>query len=313
MLRSIGRSLRVAIWGLASLAGCSSAPPAPPRVATPPSRPATGATPTKVTPFIPPEISGFHRKEAPATYGPETLYEYINGAADGFLAFDFEELTAVAYVHPSKAEVSVEVYRHRTAERAYGAYAMERPAGSLALPVGIEGYGGRDYLQFVLGPYYVKLALVDSKDFALLRAVADGVAGVLPGPRDPPPVLKCFPLAGRLVRAEKFAARDFLGRGFLHDAVAVPYELAGSKFRLFAVRGRDATDAREMVTRYLRVSGDRGSTSGVTGSTTVNDPVNGSVLLHWKDRWVWGAVDNPPPSSAPLLEQLGTRLAREQP
>ena len=102
-------------------------------------------------------------------------------------------------------------------------------------------------------------------------------------------------------------------RGFLHDAVAVPYELGGAKFRLFAVRGRDAADARDMITRFMRLAGQNGTTPAAAGSATLSDPLNGRVSLGWQGRWVWGAVDHPPPASAPLLERLGARLAREQP
>jgi hypothetical protein len=187
---------------------------------------------------------------------------------------------------------------------------MERPTSSRPLPIGIEGHGARDYLEFVVGSYYVKVLLANGKDPALLRAVADGVAAVLPGTHAPPPVLACFPAAGRVPRAEKLAAREFLGRSFLHDAVAVPYEIGAAKFRLFALRGRDEADARDMVTRFARVGGAPGATPGAAGRATLSDPVNGRVILHWKGRWVWGAVDNPPPQSAPLLDQLGARLAQ---
>jgi hypothetical protein len=313
MRRTVRRSVTVALWAGAVAVGCSSAPTPPPRAAAaapPPSaasRPAVAAAPARL---VPPEAPGFRLKEAPGTYGPDNLYEFINGAADSFLAFDFQELTALTYVHTSKAEVSVEVYRHRDAERAFGVYAMERSASSTALPLGIEGHGGRDHLLFVVGPYYLKLALAGSADFALLRAVAEVFAAALPGTREPPPVLTCFPPGGRVLRGEKLAARDFLGRGFLHDAVAVPYEMGSTKFRLFVIRGRDEADARDMVARYEAVSTRRHARPAGVGGAVVQDPVNGTVVLWQRGRWVWGAVDNPPPAATPLLGIIGACLTR---
>jgi hypothetical protein len=324
-------ALVLPIWALVA-AGCAAAPapapagpastaapapapgpaaPAPAGAAAP--APAAAPRPTPAAKLVPPAIPGFRLKEAPSSYGPDTLYELINGAADSFLAFDFEELTALTYVHPSKAEVAVEVYRHRDPERAFGVYAMERSASSTPLPIGVEGHGGRDYLLFVVGSTYVKLALARSQDPALLRAVADRLAAALPGTKAPPAVLTCFPAAGRVVRGEKLAARDFLGRSFLHDAVAVPYDLGGRKFRLFAIRGRDAADVRDMIARYEAVSGNRAARPGPAGSTTVNDPVNGRVRLGWAGRWIWGVVDSVHPATTPLLDHLGAALLREQP
>jgi len=159
----------------------------------------------------------------------------------------------------------------------------------------------------------VKLALAKSQDFKVLAAVAEGLEKALPGTHDLPPVLACFPGAGRVLRGEKLAARDFLGRAFLHDAIAVPYDVGGAKVRLFALRGRDPADARDMIARYEAVAGRRDVRPGTAGATTVKDPVNGAVVLHWNGRWVWGAVDGPPPAAAPLLRQLGTCLVTRQP
>jgi hypothetical protein len=271
-----------------------------------------------------PKIGGWRLSDGPTTYSPETLFEYIDGGAESFLQFDFQELASATYVSDevhhgenrkslgtSPATISVDIYRHRDAMRAFGMYTQERPAGTTPLPIGIEGYAGQDYLEFVVGSYYVKLVQSGAQDPAALRRFAEKLAAGLPGTRAAPAVLKCFPERGKRVRAEKLTARDFLGHPFLHDAVAVPYQIGGANFRLFVVEGKDAADLRAMVTRYRAVgkSPDSAGEVGPAGSATVKDPLNGEVVLLWKGRWLWGAVDQACAERKALIDELGRSLS----
>lgn len=251
-----------------------------------------------------PKIDGFTLDGKPAKYGPDNLYEYINGAADAFLAYDFEELGAGTYKAADKSEVSVDVYRHRDALRAFGMYTQERPNGSQPLPVGVEGYEGEQHFEFVAGAYYVKLAGKTS----LLRGIAEKIAPLLPGTREAPALFKAFPAGGKLLRAEKLATRDFLGHAFLHDGFTVPYEVEGAKFRLFVIEGRDTADAAEMLRKYLAFAKAAPKGLAAEGATTLDDALNGKVDLAWRGRWIWGAVDAPSKARKGLVEQLGKAL-----
>ena len=289
------------------------------------------AAPTAASLF--PKIEGWKISDGPTTYTPETLFEYIDGGAESFLQFDFQDLASASYAQDGvrrgekrkssrasqssdstgagKPEVTVDIYHHRDAVRAFGMYTEERPAGTTLLPIGVEGYAGPDYLEFVVGSYYVKLVQSGGKQPSVLRWFADKLAAGLPGTREAPAVLKCFPDRGKRLRAEKLAARDFLGQSFLHDAVAVPYQVEGATFRLFVVQGKDSAEVRAMVKRYRAVgkSDAGGDSVGPQGAATVKDPLNGEVVLQWKGRWLWGAVDQPCAARQALVEELGRNLS----
>jgi hypothetical protein len=289
------------------------------------------AAPTAASLF--PKIEGWKISDGPTTYTPETLFEYIDGGAESFLQFDFQDLASASYAQDGvrrgekrkssrasqssdstgagKPEVTVDIYHHRDAVRAFGMYTEERPAGTTLLPIGVEGYAGPDYLEFVVGSYYVKLVQSGGKQPSVLRWFADKLAAGLPGTREAPAVLKCFPDRGKRLRAEKLAARDFLGQSFLHDAVAVPYQVEGATFRLFVVQGKDSAEVRAMVKRYRAVgkSDAGGDSVGPQGAATVKDPLNGEVVLQWKGRWLWGAVDQPCAARQALVEELGRSLS----
>jgi hypothetical protein len=280
--------------------------------ATPDGGIASGCSCASRRDFSPPAFDGFSVSDGPTTYTPDNLFEYIDGGADAFVSFDFQELVSVTYRSERKVEVTVDVYRHRDAVRAYGMYALERPAGTTPIPVGIEGYVGPDHLELVVGAYYVKLALTGSKDPSVLRAFAQKVVAGLAGTREPPAILKLFFDKGRVPRAEKLAARGFLGHAFLHDAVAVPYDVDGKRLRLFVVEGKDDTDVRDMVARYRTAAGAPKAAVENAGSATLKDPLNGEVLIAWKGSRLWGAVDQPSSVTKPLVDALGQRAADAQ-
>jgi hypothetical protein len=261
-----------------------------------------------------PQVEGWKFSAAPTQYTPDNLFEYVDGGADAFLQFDFEELLTASYVNAQKVEVTVDLYRHRNAARAFGMYTQERPAGSTPVPVGIEGIAGPDHLEFVVGSVYAKLAQAGGKDTSFLRTFAEKIAARISGTRESPAVLKCFPDKGKRPRAEKLIARDFLGHAFLHDAAAVPYQNGGPQFRLFVIEGKDESDVRTMVQRYSALAKSATGPIGKTGGATLKDPLNGEVLLRWDGRWLWGAVDQPAPQGKTLetlpalLDELGRNL-----
>jgi hypothetical protein len=261
-----------------------------PLVAAPPAAPDVAA--------LLPQLAGWERK-LPETYGPKDLFEAINGAAEAFLQQDFEELTTVEYEGAAGKVISVEVYRHRDAWCAFAMYSQERSPSATPLRLGVEGVGGSGHLELVVGAFYVKLAQSGG--------VAERIAAVLPGPREPPAVLAAFPARGRMTRGEKLTARSVLGHAFLQRGAAAAYELAGARFRLFAIEGRDAADLQQMLGRYLALAKSEAKPTAA-GAATVNDPLNGTVELSWKGRWLWGAVDSPSPQRSALVGELGRGL-----
>jgi hypothetical protein len=170
----------------------------------------------------------------------------------------------------------------------------------------------------VAGSAYVKLAQAGGNATSFLRMFADKIAAGLPGTREPPAVLKCFPEKGKRPRAEKLAARNFLGHAFLHDAAVAPYQLDGVQFRLFAVEGKDEGEVRTMVQRYSFAAKASAGQIEKTGDITLKDPLNGIVILCWDGRWLWGAVDLPsslpsspgqvPPGLRSQVDELGRNL-----
>jgi hypothetical protein len=239
-----------------------------------------------------PSVSGWKQVGEIQTFNPNTLYEYIDGGADLYLAYDFEDLKVAEYQNDKKASVTVEVYRHRTPTHAFGVYSQERVPGANFIDVGIQGYQEKDALNFLSGNTYVKITGYDivPEDQTILLAFAKAVAGNLGEKGAFPSVLAAFPAEGKVKNSEKFIARKFLGYPFLHSAFSADYDFSGRNFRLFIIEGRDQAECRDMVEKYLVELGMKDKTVA-EGQYTLSDAYHGEIDLHWKGSRIWGILD----------------------
>jgi len=239
-----------------------------------------------------PSVSGWRQAGEIQTFGPNTLYEYINGGADLYLAYDFEELKVAEYQNDKKAAVTVEVYRHRTPTHAFGIYSQERYPGANFVDVGVQGYLEKEALNFLFGSTYVKITSFDAgpEDQSILLAFAKAVAGNLGEKGGFPSIVTAFPAEGKVKNSEKFMARKFLGYPFLHSAFSAEYEVSGKNFRLFIIEGKDQMDCRDMMEKYLEQLGMKDKTVA-EGQYTLSDAYHGEIDLHWRGARIWGILD----------------------
>jgi hypothetical protein len=86
-----------------------------------------------------PEMAGWKQSGEVQIYSPANLYDYINGGADLYLKYDFQELKVADYINDQKASVTIEVYRHKTPVHAFGIYSQERLGNANYLEVGAQG------------------------------------------------------------------------------------------------------------------------------------------------------------------------------
>ena len=242
--------------------------------------------------FTFPEITGWRQSAEIQTYKPDTLFEYINGGADLYLAYDFLELKVAEYSNEKKASVVIEIYHHKTPNDAFGIYSQERLPDANLLDIGAQAYIETNVLNFLTGPYYVKISSFktgpDDRDvlvaFAKMISTNLGEKGKLPS------ILSFFPEEGKRKNSEKFIRKNFLSYSFFHSAFTADYELSGTKFKLFIIEGVERDDCRVMIQKYLQQTGNPAK-DAVEGRYLLSDPYNGKVDLHWKGKNIWGILN----------------------
>jgi hypothetical protein len=242
--------------------------------------------------FTFPELPGWKQSGDIQTFSPKDLYEYIDGAADLYLSYDFQELKVAEYQNEKKASVTIEVYRHKTPLHAFGIYSQERLSDANFLDIGAQGYSETDALNFVSGNYYVKMSSFKTgpEDQEVLPTLAKKVAENLGEKGSLPSVLSVFPKEGKRENSEKFVSIKFLGYSFLYSAFTADYDLSGKKFKLFVIQGTDQKECRAMIEKYLQQTG-KPEKNIVEGRYTIADPYHGEIDLDWKGKNIGGILN----------------------
>lgn len=248
------------------------------------------ATGGKSSPF--PEIAGWKQAGGILTFSPRKLYDYIDGAADLYLTYDFQELKVAEYQNKKRASVTVEIYRHKTPTDAFGIYSQERLSSANFLNMGAQGYIEKNILIFTQANYYVKINSFNTgaEDEEVLLTFAKKVAENLGGKGLLPPILSVFPEEGKKKNSEKFIAKNFLGYSFFHSGFTADYDLSGKKFKLFVMEGANQEDCRRMIRKYLEKVGKPRENIG-EGHYTLQDPYHGEMDFSWKGKYIWGVLN----------------------
>jgi hypothetical protein len=242
--------------------------------------------------FAFPEMPGWRQSGEVQAFSSNDLYEYIDGASDLYLSYEFEKLEVLEYQDEKKAAITVEVYRHKTPEDAFGIYSQERFPTATFLDIGAQGYGEKDFFNFVAGTCYVKISSykLEAEGQEILASFARKVAEKLGQNGQLPSILRSFPADGKITNSEKFIAKNFLGYPFLHSAFTTDYSLSGKRFQVFIIDRGDRNECRTMVERYLRELGQPVK-GAAEGRFTLSDPHHGEVDLSWKEGRIWGILN----------------------
>ncbi len=249
------------------------------------------ASPSDLNASVFPEVAGWKQSGEIQTFKPETLFEYINGGADLYLAYDFQELKVAEYANGKKASVTIEVYHHKTPTLAFGIYSQERFPDANFLNIGAQAYIESNVLNFLAGPYYVKISSSNTgpDDREILIAFAMKVSATLGEKGALPSILSSFPEEGEKKNSEKFISKNFLGYSFLHSAFTADYEVSGTKFKLFVIEPGGKTECQNMIQKYLEQTG-KTEKNATEGRYLVQDRHHGDIELHWQGAHLWGIV-----------------------
>jgi hypothetical protein len=258
-----------------------------------------------------PKLDGWQKKGSVEMYAPGNLYEYIDGAAENFLAYGFRQLAVQEYHNPRNQDISAEVYFHGTPENAFGIYGSEKPVAGSYLAVGSQGYGEEGILNFISDAYYVKLNGFDLGPAGgeILKMLAEKIVRAINGRNGLPEILDAFPATGRIPHSERFILSHFLGHEFLGSAFTADYDLQGQKFQLFVMRAGDENEARAILQRYASLDKTEPSQQVLPGDSLIQDPYNGAVRLRWRGKFIWGAVGQVP-GAAGCLDEIERKLKK---
>lgn len=104
---------------------------------------------------LPAAVEGWIWDGQEAHYDVRTVFDYIDGAGELFLAYGFEQLAVRRFERADQPPLTIECYRMASAEGAFGVFSFERQGEGIGIGQGSEVGGG--LLRFWKGRYFVSI------------------------------------------------------------------------------------------------------------------------------------------------------------
>ena len=188
-------------------------------------------------------------------FDPENIYDLVNGQAEAFFVYGFEQVAVRNYENAEGAVLGVEVWQLATPADAYGLFT----ASISGEPVAIGNEGDADpgrRLAFWQDRYYVHVRARQELDDAALRGFAKVISMALPIGGERPALIAQLPPDGLVERSAIFfheeisiqnelwlGGENLLGLSAETDCVLAQYDVGGAVARLLLIQYPDAEDA----------------------------------------------------------------------
>jgi len=145
---------------------------------------------------IPKKILDWESSGKDSAYDRKTIYEYMDGGAEVYLAFDFRNAFVRKYKNPAGEEIALDIYDMGSPGEAFGVFSCDREDPEAG--IGQESEYGFGLLRFRQGRFFVSITAAGDEKRAekAILELGKAVAPLL-GPAGPvPDLLECLPGSG---------------------------------------------------------------------------------------------------------------------
>ena len=239
-----------------------------------------------------PEIKGFSKSGDPVSYKPDTLFEYIDGAAELYLIYNFTGLNLQIYKDKEGNTITAEIYDQQNNNNSFGIYSQERPYECEFLAIGTQASYMEGYLNFYQGRYYVKISgyNLGAKDREYLASIGEKLSGLLGEKTTPPKMLKVFPETNKIKNREEYIARDFLGYSYFKNVFTADYGNPESSYKLFVIEATDRSTLEKSINEYKKqIKSTEDILKG--GIHELDDPYQGKIIMSASGNYIAGILN----------------------
>ncbi|NQT25426.1 hypothetical protein HQ585_08725 [candidate division KSB1 bacterium] len=243
-------------------------------------------------------LQGWKWEGTPDHYNPDNLYELINGEAELYHAYGFQELAIITYYagSPEDSFFTASIYDMGSHENAFGVYSSYRYPGYDFDTIGVEGMISDYGVKFYKGNYFVDISFGDViasvQHTGLLAATQ--IAENISGPAEAPGVIQMLPTEGQVAQSLRYAASEMLNQSFLPAGVEAQYVLDGEEMIGFVILFESAEQAVSGFEQLKKFYSDLGSKTeqmkkSEYSSFSVKTKYQGSLIAIQKDGYIVGA------------------------
>ena len=157
---------------------------------------------------LPESIGDWKAGEKDEIYDRKTLYDYMNGGAELYLAFDFRQVFVRRYSGPNENGIVLDIYDMGSSAEAFGIFSSDREDEDIGIGQGSE-YGA-GLLRFWKDRYFVSVIAQGDEETAgpVMIEIAKSVAGLIEQTGEEPGLTKVLPEKGLIKNRTSFFHSD---------------------------------------------------------------------------------------------------------
>jgi Family of unknown function (DUF6599) len=253
---------------------------------------------------------GWAMIEGPQIFTKKTLFEHIDGEAELFLKYGFQNSVFAVYQNKKDREnqIELDIYDLGNVLQAFGIFSRfrneDRPGG-----FGLDSFLDEHSAFFYQGRYFVTLHAPEPNS-EILRQFSKQISLKIPDPSLPPGEISYFPKNGLKPGSIQYFSEGLLGHQFLKRGFQGTYvENAGGQaedqgktktddkeFKLFLAIFQNSQKANQALKDFKDDLSRKGKVSSgsivgfETGALKGEDPYQGKVMVVQKGRYLLGIV-----------------------
>jgi len=266
-----------------------------------------GAAPAPAPPWLDCHfVPGWEPSGAIRDYAPDNLYDYRDGAAEGYLIYSFARMRGID-CRSGSTTLAIDVSDMTDADSAYGMFSTNRDAREPIAKIGMGAQVQPQSLLFAKGKYFVEIIETDGNNPAgnqteALKAFAAKMEPLLEGRNTPPEALKWFPTENQV--SVRMVPESVLGLKILKRGYVAQYD----RGQAFVVEEESAQAAADVM-KKLRERFE-GAAAAQIGDEAFQGkpPYLDWVCVFRKGRTIGGYANMP--DAAEAAARAGTLLGR---
>jgi uncharacterized protein DUF6599 len=195
---------------------------------------------------------GRHLKpfDAPETYGPDTLWEKINGQAEFYLSAGFQSLKSQLYAMLDDADslIEVNVYHMGDLSNAFSVFSLQRRDNAQAIDVTPLAYQSENAVYLVHGPYYLEIISMASLGprLSILTTLAERFVGNTPIKHEGIQELLLFPPTYQVKGSAALISSNAFGYDRLDNVFTTTYLINNEKISAYISKQKTPSNAKEL-------------------------------------------------------------------
>jgi len=214
---------------------------------------------------IPGSVKEWKAEGKAISYNTKTVFDYLDGGAEVYLAYGMKNVRALKYNHPGEPSIYLSIFEMQESDGAFGAFTYERMDAEAGIGQGSE-YGA-GMLRFWQGRYFVFIQSEQETPLSreAVLTLGKNLASRLGGKGKLPALLGALPQEGLrpltvryvisplvLKNLERTMDNNPLGLPQRTPAVMGHYGKPGNPERILLARYPDENAARKCVDAYLK-------------------------------------------------------------